>query len=359
MKILTILGARPQIIKAAMFSKKLANLNLKGSNQINEKILHTGQHYNYELSQQIIEQLNLPAPYLNLEIGSGTHAKVTGEMMTRMEEQVLKEEPDWVLLYGDTNSTLAGALTAAKLGSRVCHIEAGLRSYNRQMPEEINRVLIDHVSDLLFAPTKSAVKNLYDENIKQGVFHTGDIMYDAAFYFSNIADKQSNILERLCISEFLLATVHRQENTDVRAHLSSIVRSFDEIATTSCPLILPIHPRTEKMLDHFNISFSNDNVKVLQPVSFIDMIKLEKNAKAILTDSGGIQKEAYFHKTPCITLRNETEWIETVESGWNQVAGVGDNAIVAAMANIQEGKNIDDYGDGNSAGKMVEILLDY
>ena len=166
MKILTILGARPQIIKAAMFSKKLANLNLKGSNQINEKILHTGQHYNYELSQQIIEQLNLPAPYLNLEIGSGTHAKVTGEMMTRMEEQVLKEEPDWVLLYGDTNSTLAGALTAAKLGSRVCHIEAGLRSYNRQMPEEINRVLTDHVSDLLFAPTKTAVRNLHDENIK-------------------------------------------------------------------------------------------------------------------------------------------------------------------------------------------------
>ena len=365
MKILTILGARPQFIKAAAFSAALAEYNKERSVNgeispvIEERILHTGQHYNFELSDQIFDQLGIPEPYVNLDIGSGNHGQMTGEMIIRIEKEILNEQPDCVIVFGDTNSTLAGSLAAAKLHIPVCHVEAGLRSFNRRMPEEINRVLTDHLSDLLFAPTTTAVKNLQQENITKGVCHVGDIMHDAAIRFGNIAEENSAILDNLGIQEYFLATVHRQENTDVREYLESIIRAFDEIATADCPLIFPIHPRTTKMLEHFSVSPQNPEVRIIPPVSFLDMIKLEKNARAILTDSGGIQKEAYFHRTPCITLRDVTEWVETVEAGWNQVVGTRSGDIIYAIGQINEGNPIDEYGSGESGKAMISLMLKY
>ena len=387
MKILTILGARPQFIKAAAFSAALADFNREGSTQqdksiyleesaegggsilsedslkqkdsIEEKILHTGQHYDFELSEQIFMQLGIPEPYLNLDIGSGSHGQMTGEMIIRIEKEILKEQPDWILVYGDTNSTLAGALAAVKLHIPVCHVEAGLRSYDRQMPEEINRVLTDHIADLLFAPTRAAVKNLQQENITRGVHHVGDIMYDAAIRFRKIAENNSTILKQLSLKDFFLATVHRQENTDLRERLAGIIRAFDEIATADCPVIFPIHPRTTKMMEQFRINPQNPDVRIIPPVSFLDMIILEKKARAILTDSGGIQKEAYFHRTPCITLRDVTEWVETAEAGWNQVVGAKIKDIINAVRQIKEGSFIDEYGSGDSGKEMINLMLKY
>ncbi len=282
---------------------------------------------------------------------------MTGEMIIGIEKQIMAETPDLVLVYGDTNSTLAGALAAVKLGIPVCHVEAGLRSHNKSMPEEINRILTDHVSALLFAPTQSAVLNLKVENIYNGVYHTGDIMYDASLLFGDLASKQSDILERMQLTKFCVATIHRQENTDNRENLVEIISAFDRIAGRNYPLIFPIHPRTEKMMKQFGIAPKNPDVRIIPPVSFLDMISLEINAKVILTDSGGMQKEACFHGTPCITLRGETEWTETVDAGWNQITGARADAIVAAMGNTGKGKKITDYGEGKAAVKMIEILL--
>jgi len=363
MKILTILGARPQFIKAAAFSTALSESNNeasttdKGDVLIEEKILHTGQHYDFELSEQIFTQLGIPRPYLNLNIRSKNHGQMTGEMIIMIEKEIQQENPDWVLVYGDTNSTLAGAVAASKLHVQVCHIEAGLRSFDKRMPEEINRVLTDHISELLFAPTYSAVKNLKQENITEGVHHVGDIMNDAAIRFGNIAKNESNILNQLSIDKFFLATVHRQENTDNQECLTGIIKAFDEIATADCPVILPIHPRTIKMLDRYKIHPRNPDVRLITPVAFLDMIMLEKNASAILTDSGGIQKEAYFHRTPCITLRDVTEWVETVEAGWNQVVGTKTEKIVRAVKRIKEGSVINEYGKGDSGQKMIKLLF--
>ena len=399
MKILTILGARPQFIKAAAFSAALSESNreasagreagrqsdkslyleeseegggslltepslnqkfsgaAKGAVLIEEKILHTGQHYDFELSEQIFTQLGIPRPYLNLGIGSMNHGQMTGEMIIRIEKEIQHENPDWVLVYGDTNSTLSGALAAAKLHVPVCHVEAGLRSFDKQMPEEINRVLTDHVSTLLFAPTHAAVKNLQQENISEGVHHVGDIMYDAAIRFGKIAQNESKILKQLSVKDFFLATVHRQENTDKQESLSGIINAFDEIATADCPVILPIHPRTSKMLDRYKIHPQNPDVRIIPPVPFLDMIVLEKNARAILTDSGGIQKEAYFHWTPCITLRDVTEWVETVEAGWNQVVGAKTEKIVRAVGQIRKGSIINEYGKGDSGHEMINLIL--
>ena len=399
MKILTILGARPQFIKAAAFSAALAEFNRevsargnagrqpdkslyleesqegggsllseesirqkfskrhKGIVLIEEKILHTGQHYDFELSEQMFIQLGIPRPYINLGIGSMNHGQMTGEMIIRIEKEILNENPDRVLVYGDTNSTLAGALAAAKLHVPVCHVEAGLRSYDRRMPEEINRVLTDHVSTILFAPTHAAVKNLERENIKKGVHHVGDIMYDAAIRFGKIAQNESKIIKRLSLKAFFLATVHRQENTDKQESLAGIINAFDEIATSGCPVIFPIHPRTTKMMDKFSIHPRNPDVLIIPPVSFLDMILLEKNARAILTDSGGIQKEAYFHRTPCITLRDVTEWVETVEAGWNQVTGTKTKDIVRAVGQIGKGSIIDEYGKGKTAQEMIKLIM--
>ena len=290
-----------------------------GPVMIEEKILHTGQHYSIELSEQIFKQLNIPQPYLNLGIGSMNHGQMTGEMIIRIEKEIQHENPDWVIVFGDTNSTLAGALAAAKLHVPVCHVEAGLRSFDKRMPEEVNRVLTDHVSTLLFAPTHTAVKNLKQENISKGV--------------------------------------HRQENTDVRENMKGIFQAFDEIASADCPVILPIHPRTSKMLERYKIHPRNPAVRIIPPVSFLDMIILEKDAWAILTDSGGIQKEAYFHRTPCITLRDVTEWVETVEAGWNQLVGARTEKIIRAVGQIKKGSIIDDYGKGDSGQEMIKLLM--
>jgi UDP-GlcNAc3NAcA epimerase len=407
MKLLTILGARPQFIKAAAFSAALSEFNRAlppagktgmppdrslfveeseegggsllgeespeqrapvpaggfdpkaGKIPIEEKILHTGQHYDFELSDQIFIQLGIPRPYLNLDIGSMSHGRMTGEMLGRIEEEILTEKPGMVLVYGDTNSTLAGALAAAKVHVPVCHVEAGLRSFDRRMPEEINRVLTDHLSALLFAPTRMAVKNLEKENITGGVYHTGDIMYDAAIRFGRIAGQESAILRQLALTSFFLATVHRQENTDDSDSLAGIVRAFDEIATAGCPVVFPIHPRTVKMMDRYKIEPQNPHVRIIPPVPFLDMIMLEKNAHAILTDSGGIQKEAYFHRTPCITLREVTEWVETVDAGWNQLAGTDTERIVRAAGKIKKGSIIDEYGHGRSGEEMIKIITTY
>jgi UDP-GlcNAc3NAcA epimerase len=360
MKILTILGARPQFIKAAAFSAALSEANWdasEGAVMIQEKILHTGQHYDIELSEQIFKQLGIPRPYLNLGIGSMNHGQMTGEMIIRIEKEIQHENPDWVIVFGDTNSTLAGALAAAKLHFPVCHVEAGLRSFDKRMPEEVNRVLTDHVSTLLFAPTHTAVKNLKQENISKGVHHVGDIMYDAAIRFGKIARNESKILKQLSVKDFFLATVHRQENTDVRENLEGIFQAFDEIATPDCPVILPIHPRTSKMLERYRIRPRNPAVRIIPPVPFLDMIMLEKDARAILTDSGGIQKEAYFHRTPCITLRDVSEWVETVDAGWNQLVGARTEKIIRAVRQIKKGSKIDDYGKGDSAQKMIKLII--
>ena len=282
---------------------------------------------------------------------------MTGEMIDRIEKEIQREDPDWVLVYGDTNSTLAGALAAVKLHVPICHVEAGLRSYDKRMPEEINRVLTDHVSTLLFAPTHAAVKNLQQENISEGVHHVGDIMYDAAIRFGKIAQHDSKILKQLSVKAFFLATVHRQENTDKQESLSDIITAFDEIATPDCPVIFPIHPRTRKMLDRYKIHPRNPDVRITPPVPFLDMIMLEKNARAILTDSGGIQKEAYFHRTPCITLRDVTEWVETVEAGWNQLVGAKTEKIVRAVGQIRKGSIINEYGKGDSGIEMIKLIM--
>jgi UDP-N-acetylglucosamine 2-epimerase len=352
MKIVSIVGARPQFIKSAPVSIALAN-----AGHVEYKI-HTGQHYDYELSQVFFEDLELQDPSINLGIGSGTHAQQTGKILVAIEPVLIEQVPDVVVVYGDTNSTLAGALAAAKLRIKLAHIEAGLRSFNRQMPEEHNRVLTDHCSDLLFCPTKNSVENLSHEGIKQGVHLVGDTMLDAVLKFSEAASKKSKILERLNLvsKNYLLATIHRANNVDNPEILSTIITAFrdsDEL------IIFPIHPRTIKTLRSVRIQIPN-NVKMIDPIGYLDMLMLEKNSRIILTDSGGIQKEAYFFKVPCITLRNETEWVETVISGWNKVTGTNPDSIIAGIKQIAEGEKISQpyFGDGHASEKIVAHLMD-
>ena len=310
MKIVSIVGARPQFIKAAPVSKTLR------ASGIHEILLHTGQHYDYGMSQIFFEELNIPEPDVNLGVGSGLHGQQTGQILIGVEEVLIKERPDWVLVYGDTNSTLAGALAAVKLHIPVAHVEAGLRSFNREMPEEHNRVLTDHCADLLFCPTQTAVKNLANEGITQGVHLVGDTMYDAVLEFAEIARQRSTILADLNLEpkRYLLATVHRPYNTDTPENLQAILSAFSEIGEI---IVFPVHPRTRKMMNSLNLNSKTQNLKLIEPVGYLDMLVLEQNALLILTDSGGMQKEAYFFGVPCVTLRPETEWVETVEAGWN------------------------------------------
>lgn len=350
MKILTIVGARPQFIKSAPVSFALRQAGHQ------EYLLHTGQHYDYGMSQVFFDELGLPEPALNLGIGSGSHAQQTGQMLIGIEAALLAEKPDFTLVYGDTNSTLAGALASAKLHIPVAHVEAGLRSFNRQMPEEHNRVLTDHCADLLFCPTQTAVENLAREGITQGVNLVGDTMYDAVLKFGEIARQKSSILEQLSLAPrtYLLATIHRAYNTDTAGPLGNLFAAFGLIGE---PILLPLHPRTRAALERHTIPVPG-NVRIIEPVSYLDMLALEQQARLILTDSGGMQKEAYFFAVPCITLRPETEWVETAQSGWNLVVGT-DPQRIAAAALQHTWPSVPPaplFGDGRAAEKIVQIL---
>lgn len=358
MKLVNIVGARPQFIKLAPILKAIECHNQENPHKsIQEVLVHTGQHYDYEMSQVFFEELGLKPPDYHLGVGSGSHASQTGEMLKRIEGVLLKEKPDLVMVYGDTNSTLAGALAAAKLHIPVAHVEAGLRSFNKRMPEEINRVLTDHVADFLFCPTKTAAKNLEREGITQGVYLVGDVMYDAVLMYFRLAERKSRILERLNIvpKSYVLATVHRAENTDNPERLSAIFRGLQGVVREGLPIILPLHPRTRKMVNMLNIDLSG--LQILEPVSYLDMLILEKNARVILTDSGGVQKEAFFFRVPCVTLREETEWVETVEAGWNMLVGCEPESIRQKALKAQPGKETPSpYGNGKAGEKVVEIL---
>jgi UDP-N-acetylglucosamine 2-epimerase len=352
--IVSIIGARPQFIKAAATSQILRT-------QFQEIIIHTGQHYNVEMSGIFFEQLNIPKPDYNLGIGSATHGVQTGEMLKKLDPLLSDVKPSAVMVYGDTNSTLAGALTAAKLMIPVIHVESGLRSFNRNMPEEINRVVTDRLSTILFSPTPTAVLNLKKEGIVTGVYHVGDIMNDILQQMLPIAKQKSAILktEALQPHAYYLCTIHRAENTDSIEHLESI---FSILFELTLPVVLPLHPRTEHALTQSlkKKIASHKHIKLIKPVNYLDMLMLEASAQAILTDSGGVQKEAYALKTPCITLREETEWIETLQGNWNVIVGNNKQKALDAL-HTQPDKNAHDnvFGSGDAAQQMVNILHEH
>lgn len=349
MKIVTILGARPQFIKAAPVSRVLRKKHI-------EMIIHTGQHYDANMSDIFFEELNIPKPDYHLGVGSGSHGKQTGEMLIKIEEIVLKEQPDYVLVYGDTNSTLAGALVAAKLHIPVIHVEAGLRSFNKKMPEEINRIMTDHVSEFLFCPTDTAVENLKNENITRNVINVGDVMYDAVLYNKELAQRKSTILSDLGLEakQYHLITIHRAENTDDLQNMKNILEAFAQIEETK---VWPIHPRTKHKLAAYGLSVEKiPNLKVIEPVGYLDMLTLESNAKKIITDSGGVQKEAYFMQVPCVTVREQTEWVETLETEANILVGTDVEKIVAAVKKEVRPVYSDVFGDGKAAEKIVEAI---
>lgn len=321
-KLVNVVGARPQFIKLAPVLRAIAEHNQAHPDlPIRDILVHTGQHYDYEMSGVFFEELGLKHPDYHLGVGSGSHGAQTGEMLRRIEEVLLTVKPDVVVVYGDTNSTLAGALAAVKLHFPVAHVEAGLRSFNRHMPEEINRVLTDHMSEYLFCPTETAVKNLEREGITRGVYLVGDVMYDALLQYMELAERRSTILRDLGLEprRYALATVHRAENTDDPARLGGILEGLHRIVASGLPVVAPLHPRTRTAATRYGLSL--DGLKVLPPVSYLDMLMLEKHARVILTDSGGVQKEAFFLGVPCVTLRHETEWVETVQTGANWLAG--------------------------------------
>ncbi|MBI5000939.1 MAG: UDP-N-acetylglucosamine 2-epimerase (non-hydrolyzing) [Euryarchaeota archaeon] len=343
MKVLSVVGARPQFIKASAVSPHIRK-------SCREVLVHTGQHYDYAMSGVFFEGLNLPDPDYNLNAGSGGHGQQTGRILSRLEKVAVSEKPDIILIYGDTNSTLAGALCAAKLHIPVAHVEAGLRSFNRTMPEEINRVVADHVSDMLFCPTEGAVRNLAAEGVTRGVHMVGDVMYDTALKYGNA---KSRALGRLGLRRgaYHLLTVHRPANTDVRESLGSIFT-----ALSGEDVVFPAHPRTVKMMRRFGLK-APKGMRVIEPVGYVEMLSLIKNAKALVTDSGGAQKEAYFFRVPCITLREDTEWLETVEDGWNVLVGSDGKKIRAALENFRpKGKQTARFGDGHAGEKIAKLV---
>jgi len=348
MKILTVVGARPQFIKAAAISNVIRN-------EHEEILVHTGQHYDENMSKIFFNELKLPNPNYNLGVGSGGHGVQTGNMLIKLEELCMMEKPDMLLVYGDTNSTFAGALCASKLLIPVAHIEAGLRSFNMNMPEEQNRILTDHISKYLFVPTTSAVKNLKEEGITKGVHNVGDVMYDATLNFTEISKEKSNIMQKLDLSqkEFILTTIHRAENTNDINRLKNIIEALNE---STKKIVLPLHPRTKKYMNDYGLTFNN-NITIIDPVGYLDMINLEMHCKKIVTDSGGVQKEAFFMNKPCITMRDETEWVETVENGWNIVVGTDKSKILDGIINFVPTKakqNI--FGDGHAAERILKII---
>ncbi|MGA7906929.1 MAG: UDP-N-acetylglucosamine 2-epimerase (non-hydrolyzing), partial [Candidatus Sulfotelmatobacter sp.] len=348
MKIVSIVGARPQFIKAAAVSRKLRDRH-------QEILVHTGQHYDYEMSGIFFDGLDLPRPDVNLEVGSGSHGSQTGAMLAKIEEVLLAEQPDWVLVYGDTNSTLAGALAAAKLGVPVAHVEAGLRSFNRKMPEEINRVVADHLSGLLLCPSETSINNLLAEGIAENVHVVGDVMLDVMNWAQQrCGTSQAAVLERLGLKKqsYLLATVHRSENTDQRERLSGILNAFNRLDET---VVFPVHPRTRKIITETGFPLQ-PHVVLVDPVGYLDMVGLVSGARLALTDSGGLQKETYWLGVPCLTLRDETEWVETVEAGWNCLLGADSKRIVDAVRSFSPPEFRPAlYGDGMAAEKCVEL----
>jgi UDP-GlcNAc3NAcA epimerase len=358
-RLLTVVGARPQLVKAAAVSRALARHNDVGRATFEEQIIHTGQHYDAELSRVFFDELGIPEPTVNLGIGSGSHGAMTGRMLERLEQEMLDRRPELVLVYGDTNSTLAGALAAVKLRIPVAHVEAGLRSFRSDMPEEINRVIVDRVSDWLFCPTRAAVANLAREGRTCGVHHVGDVMYDAALYHGPRAEQQSQILSSLSIEprQFYLATLHRAENTDDPERLATLLRALAGLAEQRA-VILPLHPRTRKAIAMHELGAAAAGIRLIAPVPYLDMVRLEQAARVILTDSGGVQKEAYFHGVPCVTLRDETEWTETVSAGWNVVVGADIERIHAAAEAATPGRPITDYGTGQAADAIVRVLAE-
>lgn len=356
MKILTIIGARPQFIKAATVSRVLSK-----HRDCREFIVHTGQHFDRNMSEIFFEELEIPEPDCNLGIHGGLHGEMTGRMLEAIESVLLNERPDCLVVYGDTNSTLAGSLAGAKLNIPVAHIEAGLRSFNRVMPEEVNRVVTDHVSTLLLTPTDTATQNLQREGISESkIRQVGDVMYDATLFYSAKAEQSSTILEELEIEStaFVLATIHRQENTDVPSRLRAIFEGLDEVAQ-EMPVIMPLHPRTRQLLGSAANTSKISRICIIDPVGYLDMVTLERSASVIATDSGGVQKEAYFHRVPCVTLRDETEWVELIDLEWNRLAPPGETDIASIIreAKGQPGGTGSPYGDGHAAESIVKLLL--
>jgi UDP-N-acetylglucosamine 2-epimerase len=386
MKVVDIVGARPQFVKLAPILKAVEQHNQNHSDRsIQEVLVHTGQHYDYVMSQVFFDEFKLKSPDYHLGVGSGSHAYQTGEVLRRFEEILVREKPDLVMVYGDTNATLSGALAAAKLHIPVAHVEAGLRSFNRKMPEEVNRVLADHISTLLFCPTKTAVINLRREGLTRNIgggeltpypyssplnvscspdmpmaVNTGDVMYDSVLLYSGLAEKSSQVMDRLGLSArgYALATVHRAENTDDPLRLRSIFEGLQDIAAQGLAVVVPLHPRTKKALSQSqDLQALCPSLSIIDPVSYLDMIMLEKNAQVILTDSGGVQKEAFFFRVPCVTLREETEWVETVETRWNVLAGSDRQKIARAAQHARPGvKAAWPYGDGRTAERIIEFM---
>ena len=355
-KIVTIVGARPQFIKAAAISRVVRS---QYADQVQEILVHTGQHFDENMSKVFFDELDIPEPKYNLEISGGNHGAMTGRMLEAVENVLLAERPDWVLIYGDTNSTLAGALAAVKLHFPVAHVEAGLRSFNMRMPEEINRIVADRISTQLFCPTQTAVDNLKSEGVTEGVHNVGDVMYDVALFYRDRARQQSKVMEQLGLKPgaFALATCHRAENTDDRSRLSQILSALTTLAE-QMPVVLPLHPRTRKLVSEYGLSRHLEKLVLTDPLSFLDMVALEQAAQMILTDSGGVQKEAFFYNVPCITMRDETEWVETVEAGWNQLVGADCAKIIAAVNDIRRpGTQTMPYGEGCASQQILNRLL--
>jgi UDP-GlcNAc3NAcA epimerase len=357
--IMTVLGARPQFVKATAFSRALREM---GSDNVSETIIHTGQHFDENMSGSFFTELDIPTPKYNLGISNLSHGAMTGRMVESIEAILQEEKPSMVLVYGDTNSTLAASLSASKLHIPVAHIEAGLRSFNKRMPEETNRILTDHMSSILFCPTSTAVQNLRVEGIEEGVHEVGDVMFDVSLYYRDKA-RQKIALHSFGVEEkeYSLCTIHRAETTSSLEKLSGVLEAIRTIAREQ-PVVLPLHPRTKQLLVSNEKEAWLDGITVVEPVSYLEMQRLEMSANVILTDSGGVQKEAYFHGVPCVTLREETEWVETVELGWNRVSGISRDSILkgyreAITQTPTHDKN--PYGTGQSATQILSIIQEY
>ena len=347
-KIVNIVGARPQFIKCAALSRVI-----REKADIEEVIIHTGQHYDRNMSEIFFRELDIPEPDVNLGVGSGTHAVQTAEILSALEKILLDIKPDWVVVYGDTNSTLAGAIAASKINLKIAHVEAGLRSFNREMPEEINRIVTDHVADLLFAPTETAMDLLAKEGLAHCSKLSGDVMYDSVLHSRSLAEKKYGNSKIVPYDKFYLATVHRQENTDRPERLESI---YDALSRMDLPVVLPLHPRTKNTIEKVS---PGPNVKIIEPVGYLEMLMLLHRSQKVLTDSGGLQKEAFFLEKQCITLRDETEWTETLNDNWNMIVGADTDRILDGLKTGTTGPRGNYFGDGKAAHHIINTILQH